>query len=98
MARADAEQVAEINEEGRKLQNLPLWIRICMLCGILGIIALVIAARGWPVLIPTVGALFIFGVHYLITGKMMKAPLPLWVPIAFMVLVVIAGIMAGVSR
>ena len=92
------EQVAEINEEGRKLQNLPLWIRICMLCGILGIIALVIAARGWPVLIPTVGALFIFGVHYLITGKMMKAPLPLWVPIAFMVLVVIAGIMAGVSR
>ena len=92
MARADAEQVAEINEEGRKLQNLPLWIRICMLCGILGIIALVIAARGWPVLIPTVG------VHYLITGKMMKAPLPLWVPIAFMVLVVIAGIMAGVSR
>ena len=92
------EQVAEINDEGRKLQKLPLWIRICMLCGLLGIGALVIAARGWLVLVPTVGVLVIFGVHYLITGKLMKAPLPLWVPIAFMVLVIITGIMAGVSR
>jgi hypothetical protein len=92
------EQVAEINEDGRTLQQLPLWIRICMLGVFLVIIALVIAARGWLVLVPTVGVLVIFGVHYLITGKLMKAPLPLWVPIAFMVLVIITGIMVSVSR
>ncbi len=92
------EQVAEINEEGRKLQKLPLWIRICMLCGLLVIGALVIAAKGWLIVVPTVGFLLIFGVHYLITGKVMKAPLPLWVPIAFFILVIITGIIAGATR
>jgi len=92
------EQVAEINEEGRKLQKLPLWIRICMLCGLLVISALVIAAKGWLVIVPTVGALVIFGVHYLITGKMMKGPLPVWVSIAFLALVVLTLVLARVTR
>ena len=92
------DQVAVINEEGGKLQKLPLWIRICTLCGILGIIVLLIAVRGWLIIVPTVGMLMIIGVHYLITGKIMKAPLPLWVPIAFLVLLAIAAVVAGASR
>ncbi len=92
------EQVAEINEEGRKLQKLPLWFRICMLGVIFVIIALVIAANGWLVIVPMVAALLFFGIHYLITGKVMKAPLPLWVPIAFFILVIITGIIAGATR
>lgn len=92
------EQVAEVHEEARQLQKLPLWIRICMLCGLVVIGALVIAAKGWLIVVPTVGFLLIFGVHYLITGKVMKAPLPLWVPIAFFILVIITGIIAGATR
>jgi hypothetical protein len=81
------EQIAEINEEGLRLQRLPLWVRIIIICCCLAAAAIVIGRVGWFVVIPTLGILVIVGVHYLITGKMMKAPLPIWAVIAFWALI-----------
>lgn len=83
------EQVAEINERGQRMQSLPLGVRIVLACLCLAAAAVTIMLLGWVVIIPTVGMLSIFGVHYLITGKMIKAPLPLWVPIAGLLLIVL---------
>lgn len=85
------EQIAEINEEGLRLQRLPLWMRIIILCCCLVAAAIVIALVGWVVVVPTVGVLIIFGIHYLITGKMIKAPLPIWVLIAFWALIALTA-------
>ena len=92
------EQVAEVHEEGRALRSLPLWIRICIVCVGLATMAFLIAMKGWLIVVPTVGLLLIFGVHYLITGKMMKGPLPVWVSIAFLALVVLTLVLARVTR
>lgn len=85
------EQITEINEQGLRLQRLPLWMRIIILCFCLAAAAIVIALIGWVVVIPTVGLLIIFGVHYLITGKMIKPPLPVWMSIAFWALIALTA-------
>jgi hypothetical protein len=92
------EQVAEINESGLQMQSLPLGVRIVMACLCLAAAAMTIMLLGWVVIIPTVGMLGIFGVYYLITGKMMKAPLPLWVPIAGLLLIVLTMWVAAIAR
>jgi len=92
------EQVAEINESGLQMQSLPLGVRIVMACLCLAAAAMTIMLLGWVVIIPTVGMLSIFGINYLITGKMMKAPLPLWVPIAGLLLIVLTMWVAASAR
>lgn len=92
------EQVAEINERGLRMQSLPLGVRIVLTCLCLAAVAMTIMLLGWVVIIPTVGMLSIFGIYYLITGKMMKAPLPLWVPIAGLLLIVLTMWVAAIAR
>ncbi len=92
------EQVAEINEQGLQMQRLPLGVRIVLACLCLAAAAMTIMLLGWVVIIPTVGMLSIFGINYLITGKMMKAPLPLWVPIAGLLLIVLTMWVAASAR
>ena len=92
------EQVAEINEEGQRLQRLPLPTRIVILCFCLAAAAMTLMLLGWVVIIPTVGMLSIFGIYYLIKGKMIKAPLPLWMPIAGLLLIVLTMWVAAIAR
>lgn len=80
------------------MQSLPLGVRIVLACLCLAAAAVTIMLLGWVVIIPTVGMLSIFGVHYLITGKMIKAPLPLWVPIAGLLLIVLTMWIAAIVR
>ncbi len=92
------EQVAEVHEEARFISSFPVWFRNCVAGIGFATMAFMIAMKGWLIVVPTVGLLLIFGVHYLITGKMMKGPLPVWVPIAFLVLVVLTVVLARVTR
>ncbi len=92
------EQVAEINERGLRMQSLPLGVRIVLACLCLAAAAMTIMLLGWVVIIPTVGMLSILGIYYLLTGKMMKGPLPLWVPITGLLLIILTMWIAASTR
>lgn len=92
------EQIEAVNLEAKALQQTPLWFRVGLV--IFGVLAaaVLIALKGWFIVIPTVGMLLIFGVHYLITGKVMKPPIPLWFHLAFWALLIVTLIVARSSR
>jgi hypothetical protein len=83
------EQIEEVNQEVEQMKQAPGWFRGCMVVFLLGVMALLIAAKGVLILIPTVGLIAIFGVHYLVTGKVLAPPIPLWFHIAFWALLML---------
>ena len=81
------EQVQAVERDAAAASKLPLGVRVGVIVFGLVMMALLVAAWSWVVLVPTVGMLLIFGIHYLVTGKMMTAPIPIWMHIAFISLI-----------
>ena len=83
------EQIADVSQEVEEINQAPLWVRGCLGVFLLGIMALLIAMKGFLILIPAVGLIVIFGVHYLITGKVLAPPIPIWFHLAFWALLLL---------
>lgn len=83
------EQIEEVQQEAEAIKQAPTWFRICFVVVLLLILAAVIAVKGILIIIPTVGLIAIFGIHYLITGKVLSPPIPIWFHLAFWALLLL---------
>lgn len=92
------EQIEEVKQESQAIKQAPTWFRICLVVVGLFIMAALIGAKGFLIIIPTVGLLAIFGVHYLITGKVLSPPIPIWFHLAFWALLLLTAFLAASSR
>lgn len=92
------EQVEAIERDVAARQNAPLWIRVCVVVGGLALIALIVSVVGWLALVPTVGFITICSVHRLLTGAWIKPPLPVWMHLAFIGLLIISVLCMAALR
>lgn len=83
------EQIEEVNQEARELQRAPAWVKVCLGVFIIVVASVLVAVKGALILIPTVGLMLIFGIHYLITGKVLAPPVPIWFHLAFWALLLL---------
>ncbi len=81
------EQVQAVERDVAAAGKLPLAVRVGVIVFALAMMALLVAAWSWVVLVPTVGMLLLIGIHYLVTGKVMTPPIPIWMHIAFISLI-----------
>jgi hypothetical protein len=88
------EQIEEVKQEAEAIKQAPTWVRVCLVIVLLLILAAVIAAKGLLVIIPTVGLIGIFGIHYLITGKVLSPPIPIWFHLVFWLLLLLTVFLA----
>jgi hypothetical protein len=91
-------QVEALQQEVAAAQKAPLWMRGCVVTICLALLVVTVIAWTWVVLVPTLGLLAIIGVHYLITGKVMAPPLPLWVHAAFFALLLLTVALLAAIR
>lgn len=88
------EQIDEVQQEAEAIKQSPVWFRVCLVVFGLAIMATLIAVKGFLIIIPTVGLIVIFGIHYLITGKVLSPPIPIWFHLAFWALLILTVCLA----
>ena len=88
------EQIEEVKQEAEVIKQAPAWFRGCFVVFLLSVMAAVIAIKGLFVIIPTVGLIAILGVHYLITGKVLSPPIPIWFHLTLWVLLLLTAFLA----
>jgi hypothetical protein len=89
------EQIEEVNQEARELQGAPVWVKGCLSLFIIVVVAVLVAVKGVLILIPTAGLILILGIHYLITGKVLAPPIPIWFHLAFWMLLLLTVFLAA---
>lgn len=92
------DQVNAVEAEVAAISKTPLWLRVCIVVGGAALIALIVFSVGWLVLIPTVGFICVLGIHRLITGAWVKPPLPVWMHLAFVGLLILSLLLMAALR
>lgn len=92
------EQIEQVQQEADAIKQAPAWSRGCFAIFLLAIMAALIAVKGFLIIIPTVGLIAIFGIHYLITGKVLSPPIPIWFHLAFWALLFLTVCLAVADR
>ena len=78
-----------MQQEAEAMKQAPTWFRIGFVVFLLAIMAALIAVKGILIILPTVGLIAIFGIHYLVTGKVLSPPIPIWFHLAFWALLLL---------
>jgi hypothetical protein len=88
------EQIADLNHKVEEIKQAPAWFRGCFALFLLSVMAALVSVKGFLILIPTVGLIVIIGIHYLITGKVLSPPIPIWLHLAFWLLLLMTMFLA----